>query len=100
MNKHDQGNRIESFGDKSGNDRQALEAKLTELQAVYQQNELTILGLYRQLEAARKQVEDSERQIQNANAHQQGVQREIEDLKRMLGLAKQPVGATPEGATG
>ena len=92
MNKHDQGNRIESFGDKSGNDRQALEAKLAELQAVYQQNELTILGLYRQLENARKQVEESERQIQNANAHQQGVQREIEDLKRMLGLAKQPAG--------
>ena len=92
MSKHEQENRIESFGDKTGNDRQALEAKLAELQAVYQQNELTILGLYRQLEAARKQVEDSERQIQNANAHQQGVQREIEDLKRMLGLAKQPVG--------
>ena len=63
------------------------------MQAVYQQNELTILGLYRQLENARKQVEDSERQIQNANAHQLGVKREIEDLKRMLGLAKQPAGA-------
>ena len=100
MNKHDQGNRIESFGDKSGNDRQALEAKLAELQTVYQQNELTILGLYRQLETARKQVEESERQIQNANAHQQGVHREIEDLKRMLAPSKQPVGATPEGATG
>ena len=100
MNKQDHGNRIESFSDKAGSDRQALEAKLAELQAVYQQNELTILGLYRQLEAARKQVEDNERQIQNANAHQQGVQREIEDLKRMLGLAKQSAGAAPEGATG
>ena len=100
MNKHDQGNRIESFSDKTGNDRQALEAKLAELQAVYQQNELTILGLYRQLEAARKQVEDSERQIQNANAHQQGVQREIDDMKKMLAPSKQPLGVAPEGATG
>ena len=100
MSKHEQENRIESFSDKSGNDRQALEAKLTELQAVYQQNELTILGLYRQLENGRKQVEDSERQIQNANAHQQGVQREIDDLKRMLAPSKAPLSATPEGATG
>ena len=100
MSKHEQGNRIESFSDKSGNDRQALEAKLAELQAVYQQNELTILGLYRQLENGRKQVEDAERQIQNANAHQQGVQREIDDLKRMLAPSKAPLSATPEGATG
>ncbi len=90
----------ESFGNKAGNDRQALEAKLAELQAVYQQNELTILGLYRQLENGRKQVEDAERQIQNANAHQQGVQREIDDIKKMLAPSKAPLSATPEGATG
>ncbi len=58
------------------------------------------MGLYRQLENARKQVEDTERQIQNANAHQQGVQREIDDLKRMLSPSKQPVGAAPEGVPG
>ena len=52
---------------------------MAELQSVYQQNEMTILGLYRQMENARKQVEDSERQIQNANSHQQGVQREADD---------------------
>ena len=77
---------------KTEKNRQALDAKLAELQTVYQQNELTILGLYRQLENARKQVEDTERQIQNANAHQQGVQREIDDLKKMLAPSKQPVG--------
>ncbi|MBL7192274.1 hypothetical protein ISS30_11350, partial [bacterium] len=50
------------------------------------------------VEGARKQVEDSERQIQNANAHQLGVQREIDDLKRMLAPSKAPLSATPEGA--
>ena len=81
-------------GDKAGKDRQSLEAKLAELQAVYQQNELTILGLYRQLETARRQVEDTERQIQNANAHQQGVQREIEDLKKMVAAVKEEIPAS------
>ena len=100
MSKHDQGNRSEPFSDKAGKDKQALEAKLAELQTVYQQNELTILGLYRQMESARKQVEDNERQILNANAHQQGVQREIDDLKKMLVPTKQPVGAAPEGVPG
>ena len=100
MSKHDQRNRPEYPGDKVGKDRQALEAKLTELQTVYQQNEMTVLGLYRQMENARKTVEDSERQILNANAHQQGVQREIDDLKKMLAPAKQPVAAVPEGVTG
>ena len=85
---------------KTAKDQPALEAKLAELQAVYQQNEITILGLYRQMESARKTVEDNERQILNANAHQQGVQREIDDLKKMLTLSKQPVGATPEGVPG
>ncbi len=96
MNKHEKGKRPEPFSDKAGKDRQALEAKLAELQTVYQQNELTILGLYRQLENARKTAEDCERQIQNANAHQQGVQREIDDLKRMLAPSKQTAGAAPE----
>ena len=35
-------------------------------------------------DTARKQVEDSERQIQNANSHQQGLHREIDDLKKMI----------------
>ena len=69
-------------------DNQATEAKLAELQTVYNQNELTVLGLYRQLESARKQVDDCERQIQNANAHQQGLMREIEDLKKMVAVLK------------
>ena len=100
MNKFDQKKQPEPSGAESEKNRQSLDAKLTELQAVYQQNELTILGLYRQMENARKQVEDTERQIQNANSHQQGVQREIDDLKRMLAPPKQPIGAAPEGVPG
>ena len=100
MNKYEQGNRSEPSGAEAEKNRQALDAKLAELQTVYQQNELTILGLYRQLESARKTVEDTERQIQNANAHQQGVQREIDDLKKMLTPSKQPVGAAAEGVPG
>ena len=52
------------------------------------------------MESARKTAEDNERQIQNANSHQQGVQREIDDLKKMLALSKQPVGAAAEGVPG
>ena len=100
MNKFDQKKQPEPSGAETEKNRQSLEAKLAELQAVYQQNELTILGLYRQLENARNQVEDSERQIQNANSHQQGVQREIEDLKRMLAPSKQPVGTAAKGVPG
>lgn len=88
MNNDNPQKRSELSGIEAGKDRQALEAKLAELQTVYQQNEMTILGLYRQLENARKQVEDTERQIQNANAHQQGVQREIDDLKKMVAALK------------
>ena len=64
-------------------DCQTLTAKLQELETVYNENEMTILGLYRNLENARKQVDDNERQIQKANNHQQGLQREIEDLRKM-----------------
>ena len=100
MNKFDQKKQPETSSAETEKNRQSLDAKLAELQTVYQQNELTILGLYRQMENARKQVEDTERQIQNANSHQQGVQREIDDLKRMLAPSKQPVGAAPEGVPG
>ena len=69
-------------------DCQTLTAKLQELQAVYDENEMTILGLYRNLENARKQVDDNDRQIQKANAHQQGLQREIDDLRKMMATYK------------
>ena len=46
MNKFDQRNQTEPVNDKAGKDRQALEAKFAELQAFYQQNELTILRAY------------------------------------------------------
>ena len=69
-------------------DCQTLTAKLQELETVYNENEMTILGLYRNLENARKQVDDNERQIRNANAHQQGLQREIDDLRKMMATYK------------
>ena len=63
---------------------QNLITKLDELKSVYQQNENSILGLYRKLETSRKQVEDCERQIREGNNHQQGVLREIEDLQSLM----------------
>ncbi len=69
-------------------DCQTLTAKLQELETVYNENEMTILGLYRNLENARKQVDDNERQIQKANNHQQGLQREIDDLRKMMATYK------------
>ena len=65
-------------------DNKSVNAKLDELKSVYQQNENTLLGLYRKLETARKQVEDCERQIREGNNHQQGVLREIEDLQKLI----------------
>ena len=64
--------------------KQNLDAKLDELKSVYQENENTLLGLYRKLETARKQVEDCERQIREGNNHQQGILREIEDLQKLI----------------
>ena len=64
--------------------KQQLEAKLDELKSVYQQNENSILVLYRKQETARKQVEDCERQIREGNKHQEGVLREIEDLQKLF----------------
>ena len=65
-------------------DNKSVNAKLDELKSVYQQNENTLLGLYRKLETASKQVEDCERQIREGNNHQQGVLREIEDLQNLI----------------
>ena len=65
-------------------DNKSVNAKLDELKSVYQQNENTLLGLYRKLEEARKQFEDCERQIREGNNHQQGVLREIEDLQKII----------------
>ena len=65
-------------------DKQNLTTKLDELKFVYQQNENSILGLYRKLEVAKKQVEDCERQIREGNHHQQGILREIDDLQNLI----------------
>ena len=63
---------------------QNLITKLDELKSVYQQNENSILGLYRKLETSRKQVKDCERQIREGNNHQQGILREIDDLQKFI----------------
>ena len=63
---------------------QSINAKLDELKSVYQENENTILGLYRKREEARKQVDDCDRQIREGNNHQQGILREIEDLQKLI----------------
>ena len=82
MNKNE--NAIKQSSEKRADETEKLQTKLAELQAVYNQNEMAILGLYRNLENSRKQVEDTERQIRNANSHQQGLQRENDDLKKMI----------------
>ena len=73
-------------------EKQPIDSKLDELRSIYQQNENSILGLYRKLETSRKQVEDCERQIREGNNHQQGVLREMEDLQKIIQTAeKEPV---------
>ncbi|MBC8277344.1 MAG: hypothetical protein H8E46_03875 [FCB group bacterium] len=64
-------------------EKQQIDSKLEELRSIYQQNENSILGLYRKLESARNQVADCERQIRDGNKHQEGVLREIEDFVKM-----------------
>ena len=58
--------------------------KLDELRTVYQENENTILGLYRNLEGVKKQVKDYRMEILRANEHQAGLKREIEDLQKII----------------
>ena len=65
-------------------EKQQIDSKLVELRSIYQQNENSILGLYRKLETARQQVEDCNRQIRDGNKHQEGVLREIEDLQKLI----------------
>ena len=58
--------------------------KLDELKSVYQENENTIIGLYRNLETSQKQVEDYKMEILRANEHQAGLRREIEDFEKII----------------
>jgi len=58
--------------------------KLAELKATYQQNELIILDLYRRKETLMEQLEKVKEEIKNANNHQAGVAREIQDLQILL----------------
>jgi|GEM_PF-1061208 len=58
--------------------------KLSELKSTYQQNELVILDLYRRKETLMEQLEKVKEEIKNANNHQAGVAREIQDLQTLL----------------
>jgi chromosome segregation ATPase len=61
-----------------------ISEKLKELQSTYQQNELVILDLYRRKETLLEQLEKLKEEIKNANNHQAGVAREIQDLQDLL----------------
>ena len=67
--------------------------KLDELKSVYQDNENTIIGLYRNLETSQKQVKDFKMEILRANEHQAGLQREIEDFEKIIQASE--TGTTP-----
>jgi len=58
--------------------------KLSELKSTYQQNELVILDLYRRKETLADQQEKVKEEIRNANNHQAGVAREIQDLQILV----------------
>ncbi len=58
--------------------------KLDELRVVYQDNENTIIGLYRNLDTTQKQAEDYKMEILRANEHQSGLRREIEDFEKII----------------
>ena len=58
--------------------------KLLELKSTYQQNELVILDLYRRKETLMEQLEKLKEEIKNANNHQAGIAREIQDLQALL----------------
>jgi len=58
--------------------------KLSELKSTYQQNELVILDLYRRKETLMEQLEKVKEEIKDANNHQAGVAREIQDLQALL----------------
>ena len=58
--------------------------KHNELKSTYQQNELVILDLFRKKEALVEQLEKVKEEIKDANNHQAGVAREIQDLQALL----------------
>jgi len=58
--------------------------RLSELKSTYQQNELVILDLYRRKETLADQQEKVKEEIRNANNHQAGVAREIQDLQILV----------------
>jgi chromosome segregation ATPase len=61
-----------------------ISEKLRELQSTYQQNEMVILDLYRRKETLLEQLEKLKEEIKNANNHQAGVAREIQDLQAIF----------------
>jgi len=61
-----------------------MKEKLNELKSTYQQNELLILELYRKKEALSEQLEKVKTEIKDANNHQAGLAREIQDMEGMI----------------
>ena len=68
--------------------------KLDELRTVYQENENTILGLYRNLEGVKKQVKDYRMEILRANEHQAGLRREMEDFEKIIQASQAEIAPT------
>jgi len=61
-----------------------MNEKILELKNTYQQNELLILEMYRKKESLVDQFEKLKVEIKDANNHQAGLAREIQDMESML----------------
>ena len=61
-----------------------MKEKLLELKSTYQQNDLLILEMYRRQENLIEQLEKLKTEIKEANNHQAGLAREIQDMEGMI----------------
>ncbi len=61
-----------------------MNEKIVELKAIYQQNALLILDMYRKQETLSEQLEKLKVEIKEANNHQAGLAREIKDMEGMI----------------
>jgi len=61
-----------------------MNEKLLDLKSTYQQNELLILEMYRKKENLLEQLEKLKTEIKEANNHQAGLAREIQDMQTII----------------
>jgi len=61
-----------------------MNEKIIELKNTYQQNELLILEMYRRKENLIEQLEKLKVEIKDANNHQAGLAREIQDMEGLI----------------